>query len=47
MATEWRMLQVLLYIPLSDEKELQAMGLERLESLTAKLREKLRTRTTA
>jgi predicted transposase/invertase (TIGR01784 family) len=40
-----RMLQGLLYMPLSDEQELMAMGLEQLESLTSGLQEKLRGRT--
>jgi flagellar biosynthesis/type III secretory pathway protein FliH len=39
-----RMLQGLLYMPLSDEKELTAMGLEQLDALTAGLQEKLRGR---
>ncbi len=38
-------LQGLLYQPPADEKELEAMGLERLEALTASLQEKLRSRT--
>ena len=42
-----RMLQGLLYIPLSDEKDLSAMGLEQLDSLTAGLQEKLRSRNPA
>jgi predicted transposase YdaD len=42
-----RMLQGLLYMPVSDEKELSAMGLEQLDALTAGLQEKLRGRTPA
>ena len=42
-----RMLQSLLYMPLSDEHELSAMGLEQLEALTAALQEKLRGRAPA
>jgi len=42
-----RMLQGLLNVPPSDEKELGAMGLNRLESLASSLQEKLRTRTPA
>jgi predicted transposase/invertase (TIGR01784 family) len=40
-----RMLQGLLYLPVSDEKELSAMGLEQLDALTDGLQEKLRSRT--
>ncbi len=40
-----QMLQGLLYMPLSDEKELGPMGLEQLEALTRSLQEKLRSRT--
>ena len=39
-----RMLQGLLYLPLSDEQELMAMGLEQLELLASGLQEKLRGR---
>ena len=39
-----RMLQGLLYLPLSDEQELRAMGLEQLELLASGLQEKLRSR---
>ena len=39
-----RMLQGLLYLPLSDEQELRAMGLEQLELLASSLQEKLRGR---
>jgi hypothetical protein len=39
-----RMLQGLLYMPVSDEKELSAMGLEQLDALTGGLQEKLRSR---
>ena len=42
-----RMLQGLLYLPVSDEKELSAMGLEQLGALTAGLQEQLRSRTPA
>ena len=38
------MLQGLLYLPLSDEQELMAMGLEQLELLASGLQEKLRGR---
>jgi predicted transposase/invertase (TIGR01784 family) len=40
-----RMLQGLLYQPPSDEKELEAMGAEQLESLKSSLQEQLRIRT--
>ncbi len=40
-----RMLQGLLGMALSDEKELSALSLEQLEVLTAGLQEKLRSRT--
>ncbi len=40
-----RMLQGLLYMPLTDEKELLAMSLVQLDALTAGLQEKLRSRT--
>jgi len=42
-----RMLQGLLCMALSDEKELSALSLEELEALTAGLQEKLRSRTPA
>jgi len=42
-----RMLQGLLYMPVSDEKELSAMDLEQLDALTAGLQEKLRGRATS
>jgi predicted transposase/invertase (TIGR01784 family) len=42
-----RMLQGLLNMPLGDEKELSALSLEELESLTAGLQEKLRGRAPA
>ena len=38
------MLEGLLYQPLSDEKDLAAMGLEQLEALMGRLQEKLRSR---
>ncbi len=40
-----RMLQGLLNLPLGDEQELSALGIQQLESLIASLREKLRSRT--
>ena len=40
------MLQGLLYLPLGDENELGAKGLEELEAAIRDLQEKLRTRTT-
>ncbi len=40
-----RMLEGLLYQPLSDEKDLATMGLEQLEALMGRLQEKLRSRT--
>ncbi len=39
-----RLLQELLYQPVGDVQELQAMGLDQLEALTRDLQEKLRSR---
>ena len=40
-----RILQGLLNLPLGDEQELSALGIQQLESLIASLQEKLRSRT--